>query len=102
MIPFSASLALSDHQDPELLLAQPYFALNSGLFRLPVLVEGYSHMGTLLLVALAGLAPCGHYEHMEECTLVDKQHPFFFGRVKLSHSRDSDLMLVPYLLSRSL
>ena len=52
MIPFLTSPILLDRQDPELLLVQPYFALNSGLFRLPVLVEEHNHMGTLSLVEI--------------------------------------------------
>ena len=98
MIPSLTSLVPSDRRDPELLLVQPYFAP----LRLSVSGEKYSHTGTLRLVVLVVLVPCGRLERMGECTLVDIQALPFFSLFELSHSGDLGLMSVPYLLSRFL
>ena len=75
---------------------------NFGLLHSHVLGEVHRHRGTLRLTALAALAPYGHWEHMRECTLVDKRVLPFFGRLELFRSVDSVLMPVPYLLLKSL
>ena len=55
--------------------------------------------GTLRLIALVVLEPCGHLERMGECTPVDIRALPFFGLFELSRFGDLGLMPIPYLLS---
>ena len=102
MIPPLAFLVPSDHQDLGPLSDLLRLPQNSGLLHSHVLGEVHRHRGTLRLAALVAFVPYGRWEHMGECTLMDKQVLPFSGRLELFNSVDSILMSVPYLLLKSL
>ena len=60
MILSLTSFVPSDRQDLELLLVQPYSALNFYPHHLTMSREEHSHTGTLRLAALVVLGPYGH------------------------------------------
>ena len=72
-----------DRQGPELLFGLPYSPLNSVPLHSPASGEVHRRTGTLRLVVLVVLEPCGHLERMGECTPVDIQALPFFGLFKL-------------------